>query len=102
MKLNVIQLGLAFAVICAASALLVGLINLFCPSYGVAFLKLLDSLYPGYHFGKWGFGGVVVATLYAALDGFVCGVELPGFIIYLANVLKKKRSKSLLSGLLVY
>jgi len=42
--------------------------------YGAAFLKVIDSIYPGYHMGQWGFFGVIVATLYAALDGFIAGI----------------------------
>ena len=30
------------------------------------------SIYPGYH-GPAGFGSVIVVTLYALLDGLVCG-----------------------------
>lgn len=74
MKFNVIQLGLTLSIIWAVLVLLIGITNLLFPAYGVAFLQLIDSIYPGYHFGKWGFGGVIVATLYAALDGFILGV----------------------------
>ncbi|MFQ6082092.1 MAG: hypothetical protein ACE5WD_01890 [Candidatus Aminicenantia bacterium] len=74
MKLNVIRLGCALSTIWAILVFLVGVANLIWSSYGVEFLKILDSIYPGYHYGKWGFGGVVVATLYAAVDAWVIGV----------------------------
>jgi len=74
MRFNVIQLGLTLSIIWAVLVLLIGITNLLFPGYGVAFLQIVDSIYPGYHFGKWGFGGVIVATLYAALDGFILGV----------------------------
>jgi len=74
MRLGVIRLGLAFGILWALMALLCGVANLIWPEYGVALLKFLDSIYPGYHFGQWGFGGVLVATLYAVVDGFVVGV----------------------------
>lgn len=74
MKFNVIQLGLTLSIIWAVLVLLIGITNLLFPGYGVAFLQIVDSIYPGYHFGKWGFGGVIVATLYAALDGFILSV----------------------------
>jgi hypothetical protein len=73
MKFNVIQLGLTLSKLFAIVVFFAGIANLIFPAYGVAFLKLIDSIYPGYHFGKWGFGGVIVATLYAALDGFILG-----------------------------
>jgi hypothetical protein len=89
MKFNVIQLGLTLGVIWAVLVLLVGIINLIFPAYGVALLQIVDSIYPGYHFGRWGFGGVVVATLYAALDGFVLGVV----IAWLYNLFGKSMKK---------
>jgi hypothetical protein len=55
-------------------AFLTGIGNLIWNQYGVAFLKVMESIYPGYTFGRWGFWGVIVVTLYAALDGFVIGV----------------------------
>jgi len=74
MKLDVIRFGCALSALWALTVLCVGAGNLFWPAYGVEFLRLVDSIYPGYHYGKWGFVGVVVATLYAALDGWVAGV----------------------------
>jgi hypothetical protein len=89
MKFNIVQLGLTLGVIWAVLVLLVGIINLIFPGYGVAFLQIVDSIYPGYHFGRWGFGGVIVATLYAALDGFVLGVV----IAWLYNLFGKSMKK---------
>lgn len=74
MKLDVVRFGCAVSTIWALIVFLVGLGNLLFPAYGVAFLHIVDSIYPGYHFGKWGFGGVVVATVYAAVDGWVVGL----------------------------
>ncbi len=89
MKFNVIQLGVTFALIYAVLVLLVGIINLIFPAYGVAFLQIVDSIYPGYHFGKWGFGGVIVATLYAALDGLILGIVFA----WVFNLLGKRMKK---------
>ena len=50
--------------------LLLGMANLIWPPYGVAFLQLVDSVYPGYHAGQ-GLASVIVGTLYAILDGAV-------------------------------
>jgi hypothetical protein len=90
MKFNVIQVGFTAAIIWAVIILLMGIANLIFPGYGVAFLKLVDSIYPGYHFGKWGFGGVIVATLYAALDGLVVGVAFAWVYNLLGKRIKKE------------
>jgi len=74
MKLNVIRLGCALAAVWGLIVLSAGLANLIWSGYAVEFLKTVDSIYPGYHHGQWGFGGVVVATLYAAIDGWLVGV----------------------------
>lgn len=74
MKLGVIRLGLTMGVIWGGLVCLVGIGNLVLTGYGEAFLKVIDSIYPGYHMGQWGFWGVVVATLYAVLDGFIVGI----------------------------
>jgi hypothetical protein len=55
--------------------LVVGIANLVFPAYGVAFLELMASLYPGYH-GPAGVGSVIIAALYGAVDGAVCGAIL--------------------------
>ncbi|MFC2169503.1 hypothetical protein ACFLRM_02970 [Acidobacteriota bacterium] len=74
MKLNVFRFGLAAGIVWALCVFLTGLGNLFSSSYGVGFLKVIESLYPGYHFGQWGFGGVLVAAGYAVVDGLVVGL----------------------------
>lgn len=72
MRLHIPALALASAIIWSGAVLLVATANLIWPSYGGAFLILVDSVYPGYHAGS-GVGSVVIGTLYAALDGILCG-----------------------------
>lgn len=74
MKLDTLRFGFTVCVVWAIVVFLVAVGNMVIAGYGEAFLKLIDSIYPGYHVGKWGFGGAIVATLYAALDGFIVGV----------------------------
>lgn len=74
MKLNVIRLGCTLATLWGLIVLLCGIANLFWPGYAVEFLKIIDSIYPGYHHGQWGIGGVLVATLYAVVDAWIIGV----------------------------
>ena len=52
--------------------LLTGLANLALPSFGLAWLRLAASIYPGYH-GPAGLGSVIVVTLYGLVDGAVGG-----------------------------
>jgi hypothetical protein len=72
MVFNVKALAIVCAILMGACLLLMGILNLIFPSYGVAFLNFMASVYPGYH-GPGGFGSVIVATLYAIVDGAVCG-----------------------------
>ncbi|MFV2007447.1 MAG: hypothetical protein ACC667_08365 [Longimicrobiales bacterium] len=72
MKLSIKGLALASGILWGGSILLVGLINLIWPAYGVAFLDLAQSIYPGYG-GAAGFWGLIVGTLYGVVDGAVGG-----------------------------
>jgi hypothetical protein len=72
MRLNVKALAITGGVLWAACAFLVGSANLIWSGYGNAMLDLVASVYPGYH-GPAGFGSVIVVTMYAAIDGLVCG-----------------------------
>jgi hypothetical protein len=51
---------------------LVGLINLVAPAYGVDFLRMMSSVYPGFHpshnVGEW-----LIGTVYGLLDGAIAG-----------------------------
>ncbi|MFQ6069075.1 MAG: hypothetical protein ACE5LC_00960 [Candidatus Aminicenantales bacterium] len=91
MKFNVIRFGCAISSVWGLVVLFVGVVNLFRSTYGIEFLKLIDSIYPGYHLGKWGFGGVVVATLYAVVCGWVMGVI---FALIYNCLTKKKRAEA--------
>lgn len=76
MKLKVIRFGIALGIVWALVVFSAGLANLFLEDYGSHFLKVVDSIYPGYHYGEWGLGGVLVASLYAVVDAFVVGIIL--------------------------
>lgn len=89
MKLDVIRVGCAVSAIWALIVFSVGFCNLVWPSYGIEFLKIIDSIYPGYHIGLWGIGGIIVATLYAAIDGWVVGAV---FALLYNFITRKKRA----------
>lgn len=68
MTLNVKAFTLTVGIIWAGAVLTVGLTNLIWNDYGVAFLQVVASIYPGYE-GSPTAGNLVIATLYALVDG---------------------------------
>lgn len=73
MKLNVHALSLVAGIFTAASILIVGILNLAWPGYGAAFLKMLASIYPGYH-AAGTIGDLIIGAVYGLVDGLVCGL----------------------------
>jgi hypothetical protein len=55
--------------------LFVGLLNLAYQSYGMEFLKLASSVYPGFHNSRK-FVDVLVGTGYGLVDGAIAGFLL--------------------------
>ncbi len=60
----------------------ISIIQFISPSYGVAFLDVMESVYPGYQ-GMEGAVGAMVILLYGLLDGVVAG----GIFAWLYNKL---------------
>lgn len=73
MRLNVRALTLAAAVLWGLAILLTGLVNMAWPSYGIGFLAVLASIYPGYD-ASGTFFDLLTGILYALLDGAVFGL----------------------------
>jgi hypothetical protein len=73
MKLNLRAFFLTTGILWAVAFFLMGLLNLFWPEYGGAFLQLMNSVYPGYHASRT-FGDLIVGTLYALVDGTTSGL----------------------------
>jgi hypothetical protein len=61
------------ALLWGGGLLLVGLLNLASESYGLAFLQMMSSVYPGFHVSRT-LGDVLVGSVYAAVDGAICGL----------------------------
>ncbi len=78
MRLSLKGLAIAGAVLWGGGIFLVGLANLVSEGYGVAFLEVIASIYPGYDV-EADFGQVLVGTLYGTLDGAIGGLVF-GFI----------------------
>ncbi len=72
MKLSIKGLAVASAIVWGLAVFLVGVANLIWSGYGQDFLRMVASVYPGYH-ATATFAQVIVGTLYAVVDGLVCG-----------------------------
>jgi hypothetical protein len=73
MKLNVKALAFTAGILWGLVVLLVGLANLIWSGYGGGFLQMMASIYPGYQ-ATASIGEVIVGTLYALVDGGICGL----------------------------
>ncbi len=73
MRLNILAMGISMALFWGAAMFLVALANLIWSGYGQTFLEVIASVYPGYQ-ATASFGQVIVGTLYALLDGAICGL----------------------------
>lgn len=73
MKLNIKALILTAAIVWGAAVLLTGLANLLWSGYGNTLLNIMASVYPGYH-ASGSVGDLIVGTLYALIDGALCGL----------------------------
>ncbi len=72
MKLNVAAFAVTGGIIWGLMVFLIAVANLIWSGYGNVFLGLVASLYPGYHIGA-GIGSIIIATLYALIDGVIWG-----------------------------
>jgi hypothetical protein len=72
MRLSVKALTIVTAILWGVGMLFTGLINLAAPSYGVECLRLMSSVYPGFHFSRT-LGDVLVGTVYGLVDGAIAG-----------------------------
>lgn len=73
MKLNLKALALTAGILWALAILITGIANLIWSGYGVGFLQIMASVYPGYHAAR-SIGDLIVGTLYALVDGALCGL----------------------------
>lgn len=75
---------IAVALLCGGCIFVVGVINLAAPSYGMEFLKIVSSVYPGFHASRT-FLDVLAGTGYGLLDGAIGGC----LIAWLYNLFAK-------------
>jgi hypothetical protein len=72
MTLSVKSLALTSGLLWGGGVFTCGLINLAAPKYGHGFLKLLKSIYPGFHYSRT-LQDVFVGTGYGIVDGAAAG-----------------------------
>jgi hypothetical protein len=75
MRLSLKSLAYACGLLWGGAVLLAGLLNLASASYGMEFLKLVSSVYPGFHASRT-LADVLVGTAYGLLDGAFAGLIL--------------------------
>lgn len=75
MKLSIKAFTFSCAILWALTVLMVIALNMATGSYGAEFLKVVGSIYPGYHPGT-GISGLIVGPLYGLVDGGIGGLVL--------------------------
>ncbi len=71
-RLSVRVMTIVPAMLWGGCMLVVGLINLAAPSYGLDFLRLMSSVYPGLH-PTHTVGELILGTIYGLADGAIAG-----------------------------
>ena len=72
MRISLKALSLSIGILWGALMLLVGLIHMADPNYGAAFLRIMNSIYPGADSAP-NLGRVLLGTVYGFVDGAICG-----------------------------
>jgi len=73
MRLSLRGMMFAGALLWGGAILLAGLINHAAPGYGLNFLQVMSSVYPGFHINTM--RGILVGTLDGLVDGAVAGLR---------------------------
>ena len=73
MKISLKAIAIAAGVLWGGAILFLGLINLASPSFGLSFLQVISSVYPGFHASRT-IGDVLTGTVYGLIDGAIAGL----------------------------
>ncbi|MGA7921594.1 MAG: hypothetical protein WCA38_18185 [Candidatus Acidiferrales bacterium] len=73
MRLSIKGTAIAAGLLWGGAILLVGLINLARPEYGMNFLTMMNSVYPWFH-SSHNVASVVIGTIDGVIDGAVAGL----------------------------
>ncbi len=85
MRASIKAIALTSALMWGGCMLVVGLINLAYPSYGVQFLHIMSSVYPGADSTRT-LGRVLLGALYGFIDGGIAGA----LFVWLYRALNRK------------
>lgn len=72
MKLSIKGMAIASGLLWGSAILLVGLVNMARPTYGMTFLSMMSSVYPWFH-SSHTLTSVAVGTVDALVDGAIAG-----------------------------
>jgi hypothetical protein len=72
MKLSIKALALTAAIFWSVALLIVGAANIMYPDYGIKFLEVMGSIYPGYQPGT-GYSSVIIGAAYGFVDAGIGG-----------------------------
>jgi len=73
MRVSAKVMATVVALLWGGCLLFVGLINMGAPSYGADFLRMMSSVYPGFHDTRtW--SEVILGTIYGLVDGAIGGL----------------------------
>jgi hypothetical protein len=72
MKLSIKGMAVAAGLLGGGAILFVGLINLYAPNYGLSFLEMMSSVYPGFQVSHT-VGSVMYGSICGLFDGAIAG-----------------------------
>lgn len=84
MRLSIKGLAMTASLTWGLAVLISGLLHLASPTYASMFLQVVSSLYPGFH-GGTSLMDVIVGSLYAMVDGAVCGLVFASIYNFFAK-----------------
>ena len=73
LRLSLWATAIAAGLVWGGAILLVGLINLADPSYGMSFIQMTSSVYPWFH-ASHSVGNVIIGTVDGLIDGAIAGL----------------------------
>ena len=73
MRFSLKATALAGAILWGGAILFVGIVNLSRPGYGMSFLEMTSSIYPGFHVSRT-LGSVLMGGFDGFLDGALAGL----------------------------
>ena len=89
MRFSAKSMAIAGGLLWGGALLLVGLVNLVKPTYGVGFLQMVSSVYPWFHASRT-FGDVLIGAIDGIIDGAVAGF----LFAWLYNMMGQPRNPS--------